>query len=76
MTVELEDFLAGMGLSFTPLAHGVLASVPESSAGEASGMSNATREMGGVFGIAEFRTASVRPLRGTFVGEAEISLIS
>jgi EmrB/QacA subfamily drug resistance transporter len=43
---------AGMGLSFTPLAHGVLSSVPEDSAGEASGISNATRELGGVFGIA------------------------
>lgn len=42
----------GMGLSFTPLAHGVLAAVPETSAGEASGVSNATRELGGVFGIA------------------------
>ncbi|MFC5702817.1 MFS transporter [Cohnella faecalis] len=43
---------AGMGLSFTPLSHGILSSVPETSAGEASGMSNATRELGGVFGIA------------------------
>jgi len=43
---------AGMGLSFTPLSHGILSSVPESSAGEASGTSNATRELGGVFGIA------------------------
>ncbi|MGG3622286.1 MFS transporter [Bacillus gobiensis] len=42
----------GMGLSFTPLAHGILSSVPESSSGEASGVSNATRELGGVFGIA------------------------
>ncbi|TYP68049.1 MFS transporter [Paenibacillus methanolicus] len=42
----------GMGLSFTPLAHGVLSSVPETSSGEASGVSNATRELGGVFGIA------------------------
>lgn len=42
----------GMGLSFTPLAHGVLSSVPEASSGEASGVSNATRELGGVFGIA------------------------
>lgn len=42
----------GMGLSFTPLANGVLSSVPEQSAGEASGVSNATRELGGVFGIA------------------------
>jgi len=43
---------AGMGLSFTPLAHGVMTSVPEASSGEASGVSNATRELGGVFGIA------------------------
>ncbi|MBO7747131.1 MFS transporter [Paenibacillus sp. MWE-103] len=43
---------AGMGLSFTPLSHGLLSSVPESAAGEASGMSNAMRELGGVFGIA------------------------
>ncbi|GAB2690906.1 hypothetical protein ACFQWB_02475 [Paenibacillus thermoaerophilus] len=42
----------GMGLSFTPLAHGILSSVPEQSSGEASGISNATRELGGVFGIA------------------------
>jgi len=42
----------GMGLSFTPLAHGVLASVPDADAGEASGIGNATRELGGVFGIA------------------------
>jgi len=42
----------GMGLSFTPLSHGVLTSVPEAAAGEASGVSNATRELGGVFGIA------------------------
>lgn len=43
---------AGMGLSFTPLAHGILSAVPEEAAGEASGISNATRELGGVFGIA------------------------
>jgi drug resistance transporter, EmrB/QacA subfamily len=42
----------GMGMSFTPLAHGILSSVPEGSSGEASGVSNATRELGGVFGIA------------------------
>lgn len=41
-----------MGLSFTPLAHGIMTSVPEQSSGEASGVSNATRELGGVFGIA------------------------
>ncbi|HZG58374.1 MFS transporter [Paenibacillus sp.] len=43
---------AGMGFSFTPLAHGVLSAVPHGAAGEASGISNATRELGGVFGIA------------------------
>jgi EmrB/QacA subfamily drug resistance transporter len=42
----------GMGLSFTPLAHGILSTVPEPFSGEASGISNATRELGGVFGIA------------------------
>ncbi|AZN41432.1 MFS transporter [Paenibacillus albus] len=42
----------GMGLSFTPLSHGILSSVPESAAGEASGVNNAMRELGGVFGIA------------------------
>ncbi|WP_217595683.1 MFS transporter [Cohnella sp. GbtcB17] len=42
----------GMGLSMTPLSEGVLSAVPESSSGEASGVANATRELGGVFGIA------------------------
>jgi predicted MFS family arabinose efflux permease len=42
----------GMGLSFTPLSHGLISSAPEDAAGEASGMGNATRELGGVFGIA------------------------
>lgn len=43
---------AGMGFSFTPLSHGVLSSVPEQDAGEASGIHNMLRELGGVFGIA------------------------
>jgi predicted MFS family arabinose efflux permease len=42
----------GMGLSFTPLSHGSISAVPEDADGEASGISNATRELGGVFGIA------------------------
>ena len=42
----------GMGLSFTPLSHGILSSVTEQAADEASGLSNASRELGGVFGIA------------------------
>jgi EmrB/QacA subfamily drug resistance transporter len=43
---------AGMGLSFTPLSHGTLSSQDEKDAGEASGVSNTFRELGGVFGIA------------------------
>ncbi|WP_162462938.1 MFS transporter [Paenibacillus psychroresistens] len=43
---------AGMGLSFTPLSHGILTSLAEKDAGEASGVSNAFRELGGVFGVA------------------------
>lgn len=43
---------AGMGLSFTPLSHGVLSAVPEVASGEASGIHNMLRELGGVFGIA------------------------
>jgi EmrB/QacA subfamily drug resistance transporter len=42
----------GMGLSFTPLSHGLISSVPEDASGEAAGIGNATRELGGVFGIA------------------------
>ncbi|QTH43654.1 MFS transporter [Cohnella sp. LGH] len=42
----------GMGLSFTPLSHGLISSAPEEAVGEASGVGNATRELGGVFGIA------------------------
>jgi EmrB/QacA subfamily drug resistance transporter len=42
----------GMGLSFTPLSHGLISSVPDNASGEASGIGNATRELGGVFGIA------------------------
>jgi len=42
----------GMGLSFTPLSHGMLASVPENAAGEASAVGNTTRQLGSVFGIA------------------------
>jgi EmrB/QacA subfamily drug resistance transporter len=43
---------AGMGLSFTPLSHGSMTAVPEEAAGEASGVGNSARELGGVFGIA------------------------
>lgn len=43
---------AGMGLSFTPLSHGSLSSVPSSAVSEASGIGGAARELGSVFGIA------------------------
>jgi EmrB/QacA subfamily drug resistance transporter len=43
---------SGMGLSFTPLSHGTLTSLAEKDSGEASGVSNAFRELGGVFGVA------------------------
>lgn len=43
---------AGMGLSFTPLSYGLLSSVSDEAAGEASGLSNMARELGGVFGVA------------------------
>lgn len=43
---------AGMGLAFAPLSHGIMSSVTESEAGHASGMNNAFRELGGVFGVA------------------------
>ncbi|HIW32334.1 MAG TPA: DHA2 family efflux MFS transporter permease subunit [Candidatus Paenibacillus intestinavium] len=42
----------GMGFCFTGIQHGVLESIPEAYAGEGSGVSNALRELGGVFGIA------------------------
>ncbi|MEK4248082.1 DHA2 family efflux MFS transporter permease subunit [Paenibacillus sp. FSL W7-1287] len=42
----------GMGLCFTGIQHGVLEGIPDAYTGEGSGVSNAIRELGGVFGIA------------------------
>jgi EmrB/QacA subfamily drug resistance transporter len=43
---------AGMALCFAPSASAVLASVRPEQAGQASGVANAVRELGGVFGVA------------------------
>ena len=43
---------AGMAMVFAPAANAVLASVRPSQAGQASGATNAIRELGGVLGIA------------------------
>jgi EmrB/QacA subfamily drug resistance transporter len=42
----------GMGLYFSPVAHTILSSVRREEAGQASGAHSATREVGGVFGVA------------------------
>jgi EmrB/QacA subfamily drug resistance transporter len=43
---------AGMAMCFAPSASAVLASVRPEQAGQASGVANAVRELGGVFGVA------------------------
>jgi hypothetical protein len=47
---------AGMSLVFAPAASAVLASVRTAEAGQASGATNAIRELGGVLGIAVLAT--------------------
>lgn len=47
---------AGMALVFAPAASAVLASVRPQQTGQASGVNNAIREVGGVFGIAVLST--------------------
>jgi MFS family permease len=47
---------AGMALVFAPAANAVLASVRPDQAGQASGATNAIRELGGVLGIAVLST--------------------
>ena len=47
---------AGMALVFAPSANAVLASVRTSQTGQASGATNAIRELGGVLGIAVLAT--------------------
>jgi EmrB/QacA subfamily drug resistance transporter len=46
----------GMGLYFAPVAHTILSSVRREEAGQASGAHSATREIGGVFGVAVLAT--------------------
>lgn len=47
---------AGMALVFAPAASAVLASVRSEQTGQASGVNNAIREVGGVFGVAVLST--------------------
>jgi len=42
----------GMGLAFTPLSDAALSAVPGEAQGQASGVYNTLRELGGVFGVA------------------------
>src|SRR3954453_17269896 len=46
----------GMGLVFAPSARALLGVVAPQRAGQASGMNNAIREVGGVFGVAVMST--------------------
>jgi MFS family permease len=54
----------GMALVFAPAASAVLASVPPAAAGQASGATNAIRELGGVLGVAVL--ASVFSAHGSY----------
>jgi predicted MFS family arabinose efflux permease len=51
---------SGMALVFAPSANAVLASVRSDQAGQASGATNAIRELGGVLGIAVLATVFTR----------------
>jgi MFS family permease len=55
---------AGMALVFAPSANAVLSSVDQRSAGQASGATNAIRELGGVMGVAVL--ASVFSVHGSY----------
>jgi EmrB/QacA subfamily drug resistance transporter len=55
---------AGMALVFAPAANAVLGSVRPAEAGQASGATNAIRELGGVFGVAVL--ASVFSANGSY----------
>jgi hypothetical protein len=61
----------GMALVFAPAANAVLSSVPTSAAGQASGATNAIREVGGVLGIAVL--ASVFSGAGSYVSPEAFS---
>jgi multisubunit Na+/H+ antiporter MnhC subunit len=54
----------GMGLFFAPIANVVLSAVRREEEGKASGVSNALRELGGVFGVAVL--ASVFASNGSY----------
>ena len=56
MIVPLVLAGAGMALVFAPSANAVLSSVRTEEAGQASGATNAVRELGGVLGIAVLAT--------------------
>src|SRR4051794_18499286 len=64
MIVPLAMGGTGMGLVFAPAANAVLASVRRREEGQASGATNAIREVGGVFGIAVL--ASVFASHGSY----------
>ena len=51
---------AGMALVFAPSANAVLASVRTDQAGQASGATNAIRELGGVLGVSVLATVFTR----------------
>ncbi len=56
---------AGMALVFAPSANAVLSSVRPQEAGQASGATNVTRELGGVIGVAVL--ASVFSAHGSYI---------
>src|SRR3954468_19980923 len=58
----------GMGLVFAPAANAVLSAVRPDEAGQASGATNAIREVGGVFGVAVL--ASVFAHAGSYASPA------
>src|SRR3954454_2875807 len=64
MVVPLVMGGTGMGLVFAPAANAVLGSVRRREEGQASGATNAIREVGGVFGIAVL--ASVFAAHGSY----------
>lgn len=61
----------GMALVFAPSANAILASVRPQEAGQASGATNAIREVGGVFGVAVL--ASVFAANGSYLSPVAFS---
>ncbi|MFC4032348.1 MFS transporter [Streptomyces polygonati] len=58
LLIPLILFGGGIGLSFTPMAMGATQGVPPDQAGLASGLINATRQVGGAIGLAAMATAA------------------